>query len=82
MDQRKVLTSQMGGLSNISLVNIKTKSRNPSILVFILVFKLRTELPGKCVSVGETIVKMKSSLQITPWLFSNSPQGMGLTSQQ
>lgn len=81
MNQRKVLASQMVGLCKISLMNIITKSRNPSVLVFILVFKLRTELPGKCVSVGETIVKMKSSLQITPWLFSSSPQRMGLTSQ-
>lgn len=77
IDQRKVIASQMVGLPKISLVYIIIKSRNPSILVFILVFKLRTEFPGKCVLVGETSVKGKSSLQITPCLFSSSPQKLG-----
>lgn len=75
MNQRKVLASQMVGCCKISLMNIITKSENPNILVFILVFKLRTELPGKCFLVGETIGKIKSSLQITPCLFSSSPKG-------
>ena len=72
MDQRKVIASQMVGLSKISLMNIIINSRNPGVLVF----KLRTEFPGKYVLVGETSVKVKRSLQITPCLFSNSPQTM------
>lgn len=69
MDQRKVTASQMVGFSKISLMNIIIISRNTSILVFILVFKLRIEFPGKYVLVGVTSVKAKSSLQIIPCLF-------------
>lgn len=72
-DQRKVIASRMVGLSKISLINIIINSKNSSILVFILVFKVSTEFPGKYVLVGEIGVKVKSSFQITLCLFSNPP---------
>ena len=73
MDQRKVIASRMVGLSKISLINIIINSKNSSILVFILVFKVSTEFPGKYFLVGEIGVKVKSSFQITLCLFSNPP---------
>lgn len=73
MDQRKVIASRMVGLSKISLINIIINSKNSSILVFILVFKVSTEFPGKYILVGEIGVKVKSSFQITLCLFSNPP---------
>lgn len=57
MDQRKVIVSQMVGLSKISLINIIIKSRNLSILVLIFVFKLRTEFPGKLYWLGRPVLK-------------------------
>ena len=57
MDQRKVIASRMVGLSKFSLINIIIYSKNSSILVFILVFKVSTEIPGKYVLVGETGIK-------------------------
>lgn len=72
MDQRKVIASRMVGLSKISLINIIINSKNSSILVFILVFKVSTEFPGKYVLVGEIGVKVKSSFQITLSFFQSS----------
>lgn len=73
MDQRKVIASRMVGLSKISLINIIINSKNSSILVFILVFKVSTEFPGKYVLVGEIGVKVKCGFQITWCLFPNLP---------